>query len=177
VGKVQVVQVEQFGDDQASRFADLVGSDVQILELLQLQQALDVRVADVVIGEGKLRQISQLTYEFQRLTCYLIAPDIQALQIFELDDRSHPIIWYLVVVYKQFTQILKAVADGEEPEIANVVFSQNQCLKSAKRFDAFDVLICNFAVRQVYFFSVRVDDNILDGSCPWPAVAVNALHH
>ena len=69
-------------------------------------------------------------------------------------NSAHSIVRYLVVIYEQLAHILKTIAYGEESEIADVVLSQNQSFNATKRFYAFDVLICDFAVRQIYFFSV-----------------------
>ena len=91
-------------------------------------------------------------------------------------NSAHSIVRYLVVIYEQLPQILKTVAYGEESQIADAVLSQNESFNATKKFDAFDVLIIDFAVRQIYYFSVWIDDNIFDGACPWTGIGVDAVH-
>lgn len=81
------------------------------------------------------------------------------------------------MVDEELPQVLEAVADAEEAEVAYVVLAQDQRLQPMEGLYGLDVLVCDVTVRQVHLFGVRVDDEIFDGGCFGPRVAVDALHH
>lgn len=177
MGEVEVVEIVELGYHHAACLCDLVGGDIQVFQFLQLQQFLNAIISDIIVRQGKLVQLWQFPNEFQCLACDLIAPDVQAPQLLQLHYAADSIVRYLVVVDEEFPQILETVADGEEPEVADVVFPQDKRFQPMEGFNGLDVLVLDFAVGQVYFFCVGVDDEIFDGGRFGSRVAVDALHH
>jgi hypothetical protein len=82
------------------------------------------------------------------------------------------------MIDEQLPQVLETIANGKEAKVADVVFAQDHRLQSVEGLDGLYVLIADFAVRQVDFLCMCVDDEIFDGCSLGPTVIiVDALHH
>ena len=73
---------------------------------------------------------------------------------------------------------MEAVADGEEAEVADIVFAEDHRLQSMEGLDGLYILIVDFTVRQVHFLCLCIDDEIFDGCRLGPIVIiVDTLHY
>lgn len=128
MGEIEVVEIGEFGNNQASKLTDPIGSDVQVLEFTKGEEFLYVFVADFVVGEGELVEVSEFANVLEGLAGDLVATNVQALQVLQPHDSAHSVVVYLVVVDEQLLQLLEVVTDSVKPKVTDVVLTHNQRL-------------------------------------------------
>lgn len=84
MGEVEVIQGGDGGDDQPSLGCDLIGCDIQVFEFFEFEEELEVVIGNGVVGNGQLAEGGQLADILKCLAGDFVAPDVQALQLFQL---------------------------------------------------------------------------------------------
>lgn len=102
---------------------------------------MEVVIGNGVVGNGQLAEGGQLADILQCLAGDFVAPDVQALQFFQLGQVDGALVRYLVVVDEELSQFAETAADGVQSKIRYIVFPHNQRLYRVKLFDRLEVFI------------------------------------